>query len=337
MTPAAKAQFIKSTATELGFARVGITHVGPPERAAYYRAWLAAGHAGTMEYLKRSEALRTNPRGLLAGARAIICAAMSYRRAEKDSAGSAAVAERAADAARPTGRVAMYARGQDYHTVLHNVLRDLVRRMRAAFAEPFEARVCVDSVPVLERELAARAGLGWIGKNTLLMQEDVGSYLFLGEVVTTLDLPADEPVTDHCGTCTRCLDACPTQAFPAAYQLDASKCISYLTIEHRGAIPAQFHAAMGDWVFGCDVCQEVCPHNRRAPVGTNSALLEERTAARVDLLELLDLRGGGYRRLTKGTALRRVSVPVWRRNAAIARANQAGGEQSGAAPKSAGQ
>ena len=159
----------------------------------------------------------------------------------------------------------MYAWGDDYHEVIRSKLGALVERMRTELVEPFEARVCVDTAPILERELAAAAGIGWIGKNTLVLHHELGSYFFLGAIVTTLDLAPDEPLPDHCGTCTACLDACPTQAFPKPYEMDASRCISYLTIEHRGDISKPFQKMMGDWVFGCDVCQEVCPYNRSAP------------------------------------------------------------------------
>ena len=180
----------------------------------------------------------------------------------------------------------------------------------------------VDTGPVLERELAAAAGLGWIGKNTMLLDRQHGCNCFLGELITTLDLVPDAPVADHCGTCTRCLDACPTGAFPAPYQLDASRCISYLTIEHRGQIPAEYCESIGDWVFGCDICQNVCPFNRKAPPGTHPELASERVPARLGLLELLILRSGAYRRLTSDSAVRRARRNMLRRNAAIALGNR---------------
>jgi epoxyqueuosine reductase len=179
----------------------------------------------------------------------------------------------------------------------------------------------VDTGPLIERELAAAAEIGWIGKNTLVMHESLGSYLFLGEIVTTLDLAPDSPATDHCGTCTRCLEACPTQAFPAPYQMDASRCISYLTIEHRGEMPPDLGAKLEGWVYGCDVCQEVCPHNAKSPNSKNLELTSERIPAILPLAPLARLSSGDYKRLTKGTAAVRATRRMWHRNAAIALAN----------------
>lgn len=311
MTPGVKAILVKRLARELGFDRTGIARAGPVRNAAYYRDWLAAGHAGSMTYLHRNVPFREDPSGLLDGARSVICLAMNYRRAD--------------DAASPdstgSGRVAQYVRGRDYHVVLRDRMRRLMDRLREELDEPFAARAFVDTGPLLERELAAAAGIGWIGKNTMVLHERLGSFFFLGEILTTLELAEDSPATDHCGACTRCLDACPTQAFPAPYQMDASRCISYLTIEHRGDIPADLHAAMGDWVYGCDVCQDVCPYNREAPAGGDPDLMADLLPPRLDLAALAALRSGDYRRLVRGTAGRRATRTMWRRNADIVRRN----------------
>jgi epoxyqueuosine reductase len=208
------------------------------------------------------------------------------------------------------------------------MLEELLVRMRAEFEEPFEARCFVDTGPLIERELAAAAGIGWIGKNTLVMHERLGSYLFLGEIVTTLELAPDAPVTDHCGTCRRCLDACPTQAFPAPYEMDATRCISYLTIEHRGEIPDDLSPRIGDWVYGCDVCQEVCPHNAKTPLASDSELTADRIPARLTLATLTELTAGSYRRLTEGTAARRATRRMWQRNTAIALHNAAQSDEA---------
>jgi epoxyqueuosine reductase len=310
MTPAEKTSLVKHLASGLGFQRVGITRADPSPRTSYYRQWLAAGHAGSMTYLHRNAALRANPARLLPGARSAICVTLSYHRPDPPPPGHGAA-----------GRVAGYVRGADYHRVMQAMLQELIARLRDHLDEPFEARAFVDTGPVLERELAAAAGLGWIGKNTMLLSSQFGSYLLLGEAVTTLELEADGPVTDRCGRCTRCLDACPTSAFPAPYQLDASRCISYFTIEHRAHIPAEFHERIGEWVFGCDICQQVCPFNRRAPLATHPEILADRIPGYLPLLDLLRLRSGEYRRLTDGTAGGRARRNMWRRNAAIALGN----------------
>jgi len=265
-----------------------------------------------MTYLQRNVALRENSARLLPGARSAICVALNHRRGEPRALtpGTGAV-----------GRIAQYARGADYHRVLRGMLEELVGGLRERFQEPFEHRTFVDTAPVLERELAARAGLGWIGKNTMLLHERLGSYLFLGEVITTLDLEPDAPATDRCGNCTRCLDACPTKALPTPYQLDASRCIAYFTIEHRSQVPEEFHEPVGDWVYGCDVCQQVCPFNRYAPLATQPEITADRIPEHLPLLDLLRLRSGDYRRLTEGTAARRARRNMWRRNAAIALGN----------------
>ncbi|MBI5863117.1 MAG: tRNA epoxyqueuosine(34) reductase QueG [Planctomycetes bacterium] len=311
MTPGETSQLVKSLAAGLGFDRVGVAPARPVERAQYYSDWLARGHAGSMTYLQRNAELRCDPAQILPGARAIVCTTISYNRDPCDE-----------PLQEPSGRVSRYARGDDYHVVIRRLLETLITQLRKHICEPFDARAFVDTGPVLERELAAAAGLGWIGKNTLLMHERLGSYLFLGEIVTTLELEPDSPATDHCGTCTRCIDACPTGAFPAPYQLDASRCVSYLTIENRGAIPEPLRKGVGDWVFGCDVCQEVCPHNSHAEPGRNAELLSKRIPGRIPLSTLVSLTSGGYRRLTEGTAARRSPRQAWQRNAAIALANQ---------------
>ncbi len=328
MTPATKARFVKTLARSVGFDLVGVTLARPLERAAYYRDWLAAGHAGTMAYLKRNVQIRANPAELLPRARSVICVAINYRRAD----GYARPPRVEGSEGRGpdgllTGRVAQYARGRDYHVVFHRLLTELVERLRERLQEPFESRAFVDTGPLLERELAAAAGLGWIGKNTCLLNEKLGSYLLLGELITTLDLAPDEPVAERCAACTRCIKACPTNAIIGPRALDASRCIAYLTIEDRSEIPGDLQRAMGDWVFGCDACQQVCPYNARGPVGKHPELAGELFCARPDLIRLLALRSGDYRRLTVGTAVRRATRNMWRRNAAIALGN-AGGQDA---------
>lgn len=312
MHPGQRAQLVKNIGRELGFDRVGITRAAPLTQARYYKKWLAAGYAGAMAYLHRNVELRCDPRRLLPGARSVICVALSYRRRE----------DPAPARAEPTGRVAQYARGRDYHRVIAGMLDEMLLRLRTALHEPLEARVCVDTAPVLERQLAAAAGLGWLGKNTLLLDALAGSYFFLGEAITTLELAYDAPVADHCGTCTRCLDACPTRAFPQPGVLDATRCISYHTIESRAMIPPGLAERFGDWVYGCDVCQEVCPFNREAPLATNPLVAEDRIPARLPLPQVARLTPAAYRSLVAGTAADRATRAMWRRNAIVALANR---------------
>jgi epoxyqueuosine reductase len=312
MTPAEKTSLTKDLARKLGFDRVGVAALTSSPKAQYYREWLAAGHAGSMRYLHRNVSLRENPARLLPGARSAICVALGYHRREAPPPTPGNDSE---------GRVAQYVRGADYHRVMRGMLEDLMARLRGRLDEPFQYRAFVDTGPLLERELAAAAGLGWVGKNTMLLHEELGSYLFLGEVLTTIELLPDPPAVDRCGSCTRCLDACPTNAFPGSYRLDASRCIAYLTIEHRSDVPEEFHPLIGDWVYGCDVCQQVCPYNHHASPATRPELASGGISAHVPLLELVQLRSGEYRRLTNGTAARRARRNMWRRNAAIALGN----------------
>lgn len=277
-----------------------------------------------MRYLAQHVTLRENPARILDGARSVICAAASYNQPQPQAPPSTPK-----DA--PRGRVARYVRGRDYHDVLRSRLERLIDGLRAGLPERFEARVVVDTAPLLERELAAAAGLGWIGKNTLLLNERLGSFVLLGEIVTTLELAPDEAQTDHCGNCTRCLDACPTAAFPAPYQMDASRCISYFTIEHRGPVPDEFHEAIGDWIYGCDVCQEVCPFNTDAEAGTDAALLHGGLPAQVELRGVEQLTPATYRELVAGTAADRARLDMWQRNARIASKNATRAAQDGGA------
>ena len=326
MTPIETANLVKQLARQIGFDLVGITPAAPLHNGEHYRAWIAAGYGGEMRYLRRNLELRLAPQKLLAGARSIVCVGLNYHRPTENSGGAT---ENASDTP-PTGQVASYARGHDYHVVLYRMLLDLADRLRDAVETPFDARPFVDRGPILERQLAARAGLGWIGKNTLVLNPALGSFFFLGELVTTLELAPDAPLDDHCGTCTRCLDACPTRAFTRPYEMDASRCISYLTIENRSAIPDDLAPNVGDWVYGCDICQQVCPFNSDAPAATHPDIVVNRAPARIELLKLAHLRAGDHRRLTKGTAARRATQPMWRRNARVALRNALRRETAGA-------
>ena len=217
--------------------------------------------------------------------------------------------------------MARYAWGDDYHKVLKRKLFAVADNLREAIGQSFEAKACVDTAPIVEREFAAAAGVGWIGKNTMVIDRTRGSYFVLGLLVTTLDMEPDEPAIDHCGTCSRCLDACPTQAFPAPYEMDASRCISYLTIERREGIPQDLEPLIGDWVFGCDICQEVCPYNRKAPSTSEPRFAVRPPAPRPVLEEILTWSEDEWRARAAGTAMTRATPAMIQRNAGIARRN----------------
>lgn len=313
---------------EMGFARAGIAPAAPTEREREFLAWLAAGKHGEMAYLEEHLAERMDPRRLVPGARAIIMVADRYA--------ARGEAPPRAENGRALGRIARYVRGGDYHAAMKKRLHALADSLRPKFPGHI-FRSVVDSAPVLEREHAARAGLGWIGKHTLLIDPKAGSYLLLGGIITTLEVeppPEQRAVPDHCGTCTRCIDACPTGAI-TPYSVDASRCISYLTIEHRGLIEPALHEGMGEWVFGCDVCQEVCPHNSARPPHSSrpaaDSRLHERYAPRREGLDLLAVLGWdeeGRRATFHTSAMKRAKLEMMKRNAIIAAGNVAmrGGE-----------
>jgi epoxyqueuosine reductase len=303
---------VKQTACELGFDRCGIARATPIGRAGYFHRWLQSGRAGTMEYLYKHAELRTDPGKLLEGAKSVVVVALSYNQPSPPP----------PDNGGPFGRVAMYAWGNDYHKVVKKKLFALADRLHETIQEPFESKACVDTAPLLERELAAAAGVGWIGKNTMALDAELGSHLFLGALVTTLDLEPDEPAIDHCGTCTACLDACPTQAFPKPYEMDATRCISYLTIEHRSSIDDALQLKMGDWIFGCDVCQEVCPHNRTAPVTAEPRFAIRPPGPYVSLDEVENWSEQDYAEQLRGSAMKRASLDMLRRNTAIVKRTQ---------------
>ena len=252
------AKMVREWAAELGFIACGVTTPAPSERAAFFDEWLARGYGGTMRYLNRQARRRKDPQLIDPEARSIIVVLDNYY---YRATGSADPHPPAAAAGTSTPlRIAKYAHGKDYHDVIGRRLEVLAERLVAGGAG--HARVYADAGPVPERELAARAGLGWIGKNTMLVRPGVGSFFFIGSIFTDLELEADAPFTmDHCGSCTRCLDACPTDAFVAPRVLDATRCISYLTIEQKGPIPDALEPHLDGWAFGCDVCNDVCPWN----------------------------------------------------------------------------
>lgn len=309
--PPALTRRLKAAARELGFTLAGVCPTANPPGIDRFREWLARGYAGEMQYLAAREAAYADANLVLPGVRSALMLALGYRTSEPH-------------APLPgQGRIARYAWGErDYHDAIRerlhrlaDVLRDLVPGARA--------RGVVDTAPVLERQFAQRAGLGWIGKNTLLLNRDHGSWFFLATLLTDVELAYDvERATDHCGTCTACLDACPTHAFVAPYVLDARRCISYATIEQRSLPAAELRPEFGDWVFGCDVCQDVCPWNRRAPVANEPAFVPLANNDPVDLAELLALDETAFRRRFAGTPLSRPGRTGVLRSAAIALGNR---------------
>ncbi len=303
---------VKRRARELGFDLVGIAGAGPSEYRDYLRNWLDDGQAGTMHYLAERFDERTDPAVYMPGARSVICVALNYHTLLEP----VPETERAHH-----GRIARYALGGDYHEIIKSRLHALADWLREA-APGALTKGCVDTAPVMEKGLAARAGVGWQGKNTCTINEGIGSWLMLGEIITTLQLPPDEPATDRCGTCTRCLDACPTGAITAPYQLDARRCISYLTIEQRaGEIDPGLAPKVGDWLYGCDICQDVCPWNSKAPATGDPALSPRFPTGTLDLREVLSWTVDDYRHRLRHSAIKRVKLPVLQRNARVALRN----------------
>jgi len=298
---------VKEKALTLGFDRVAVGPADPPDHGRAFETWLDAGYAGEMEYLERGRAERLDPRRLLAGARSVVAVALNYYQGDPPG-------------AEVWAPVARYAWGRDYPDLMRPRLKRLGEFISEAAGPAVRTRAAVDTSAVLERDLAARAGLGWVGKNTNLLHPELGSWFFIGIVLTTADLDGDEPLPDRCGTCRACLDVCPTKAFVAPYVLDARRCISYLTIEHRGAIPEALREPMGEWVFGCDLCQTVCPWNRKAPVTSEAALMPE--AEPLSLPSLLGMTQEEFRARFRGTPLTRPKRRGLLRNAAVALGNR---------------
>src|SRR5579863_3994745 len=336
MDLAAKTRWIWEQAREVGFDLCGVARAEAFPELARVSTWLERGHAGEMKYLRDER--RVDPRLALDGARSVIVVALNYNAPKPYSTEQAGVH----DDVSPRGWISRYAWGDDYHEVLREKLNVLVARMHEQWPEPFEARAYVDTGPVVERVAAKYAGLGWLAKNTCLINEQLGSWLFLGVILTTLELEAslalgEPPAADLCGNCTLCLDACPTQAFAAPYVLDARRCISYLTIELRGAIPEELRPAMGNAVIGCDICQDVCPWNRKSPVTELAAFQSRRikrqgengkekleiggTLFAPELEWLASLSQEEFSRIFRGSAVKRAKWRGLVRNACVALGN----------------
>lgn len=303
---------IRARAKALGFELVGIAPAEPSRYADYLRQWLEAGNAASMDWLHRRVDERTDPAAYLPQARSVICVAMNYY-----------VPLQVGDAETPTyqGRIARYALGDDYHEIIKPRLHELSDWLKAARPGAV-TRACVDTAPVMEKDIASRAGIGWVGKNSCFINEHSGSWYLLGEIVTTIDLPPDRPAVDRCGTCTRCIEACPTGAITGPYHLDARKCISYLTIEHRGDIDPQLKPLIGDWLYGCDICQDVCPWNSKALPTTDPVLQPRFPTGSLDVRDVVQWDDETYRARLKGSAMKRIKLPILKRNAGIVMDNQ---------------
>ncbi len=349
---------IKEHARTLGFELVGIAPATSADSFDRMHEWLDRGYAGEMDYMHRQAEARRHPDSILPEVRSVVMVGMNYNptdrnqesgfrnqesgissqesevRSQHDS-GLRFAPESCRESLSGTGakrkpihpslmtaQVARYARGDDYHLVLWKKLNDLLAWIQGE-APGCRGRGVVDTAPLLERDFARRAGLGWFGKNTMLLNKHLGSYFFLGALLLDIELAPDRPHdASHCGTCTACLDACPTQAFVEPGVLDSRRCISYLTIELRGLIPENLREPMGDWLFGCDICQEVCPWNRKAPPGMEPALQAREDLTAIDLVELLSLSEEQFRHRFHGTALMRTKRQGLLRNAAIVLGNQ---------------
>ena len=309
------AEQIKEWGLELGFQQVGITDTDLSAYRSKLTEWLAAGHHGEMSYMARNLDKRLDPALLEEGTCRVIVARMNYRPPDDDPIAVLKNPDK--------GYVSRYALGRDYHKVVRRRLALLGRRIDAAAAGvDTRYRAFTDSAPVLEKALAEKAGLGWIGKHTLLLNREAGSWFFLGEIYTNLPLPADETTTDNgCGNCRACMTVCPTQAIVAPQRLDARRCISYLTIEHQGSIPEALRAPMGNRVFGCDDCQLYCPWNREAPDTLEVDFSPRHGLDQAQLLELFLWTEAEFLERTQGSAIRRINFQQWQRNLAVALGN----------------
>ncbi|MDB5888844.1 MAG: 4Fe-4S cluster binding protein [Rhodocyclales bacterium] len=305
---------IKAWALELGFADAGIAGIDLGSAEPGLAAWLAAGFHGEMDYMARHGLKRARPAELVPGTLSVICVRMDYW-----SEGDRAAAE-AALGDDERAYISRYALGRDYHKVLRKRLQKLADRIAECIG-PFGHRVFVDSAPVLEVELATKAGLGWRGKHTLNLTREAGSLYFLGELYTDLDLPVDETVGEHCGSCTRCIDVCPTQAIVAPYKLDARRCISYLTIELKGAIPIALRPLIGNRVYGCDDCQLVCPWNRFARLTGEKDFSARNGLDSATLAELFAWTCDDFDTRLAGSAIHRIGFECWLRNLAVGLGN----------------
>nr|WP_321439881.1 tRNA epoxyqueuosine(34) reductase QueG [uncultured Hyphomonas sp.] len=309
--PAGRAEFARQHALTLGFDAVGIARADEAWAASErLEAFVEAGHHGSMEWMETTLERRRTPVSMWEGAKSAITVALNYG---PDHDPMETLKQREA------GNISVYARGRDYHDTLKSRLKQLAREFVAKTGA--EVKVFVDTAPLMEKPLAAKAGLGWQGKHTNLVSRELGSWFFLGVMLTDAELPPDTPETDHCGSCRNCLDICPTKAFPAPYQLDARRCISYLTIEHKGPIPEEFRAAMGNRIYGCDDCLAVCPWNKFASAASEAAFHARAELKLPGLDELAALDDATFREVFSGSPIKRIGRDRFVRNVCIAIGN----------------
>lgn len=303
---------IKDWGVELGFQEVSITDIDLSKYEHHLEDWIARNYHGAMSYMAENHDKRCHPEQLVPGTVRVVCVRMDYALDSQDS----------LESMNNTGKayVSRYARGRDYHKLIRKRLQKLARRIQDV-AGPFGYRAFVDSAPVLERALAEKSGMGWIGKNTMLINKQAGSWFFLGELFTDLPLPVDEQVSDHCGSCSACLDICPTNAFVEPNLLDATRCISYLTIELRTAIPVDFRKPMGNRIYGCDDCQLVCPWNKFSKPTIEKDFTPRHGLDDAQLVDLFAWSEREFLKRTEGSAIRRIGYDCWLRNIAVALGN----------------
>ncbi len=304
---------IKKAANEAGFSSVGIADLDFPEKSGeLFEQWLQKGMHADMRYLERSRKSRADPGKLLPGARSSVCLALNYWVDEGFNSNE--------QGSRDTGKFARYSRRGDYHVIMYEMLSEMDRRLRKILPG-MNSSLCVDIKPVAERALAVKAGIGWIGKNTCIISPRHGSWIFLGEIITDAELPSSAPLKKECGSCTRCLDACPTGALDIPYLLDSRKCISYLTIENRKEIPEYLADRMGTHVFGCDICQEVCPYNDMVEISPVFSVLRESALIKFPLENLANISNKVFTDNTRGSVIARCKAEGMRRNASVALQN----------------
>tara|TARA_B110000858_G_scaffold17319_1_gene17475 strand:+ start:11230 stop:12282 length:1053 start_codon:yes stop_codon:yes gene_type:complete len=303
---------IKDWGVELGFQEVSITDIDLSKYEHHLEDWIDRNYHGAMSYMAENHDKRCHPEQLVPGTIRVICVRLDYALDSEDS----------LDSMQNTGKayVSRYARGRDYHKLMRKRLQKFARRIQDV-AGPFGYRAFVDSAPVLERALAEKSGMGWIGKNTMLINKQAGSWFFLGELFTDLPLPVDEQVSDHCGSCSACLDICPTNAFVKPNLLDATRCISYLTIELRTSIPVEFRKPMGNRIYGCDDCQLVCPWNKFSKPTEEKDFTPRNSLDDAKLVELFGWSERDFLNRTEGSAIRRIGYDCWLRNIAVALGN----------------